>query len=111
MISRQAVGGMRDALTMVDQLFSFTGESATEEEVIQILGLVDPESRFAFLESLIRKQSEKAMWHFQVLQEQGHDLHDLLAELISEVKNLSLIQSVGANSTLFQVHSPDEIKA
>ena len=111
MISRQAVGGMRDALTMVDQLFSFTGESATEEEVVQILGLVDPESRFDFLESLIQKQPEKAMGHFQVLQEQGHDLHDLLAELIREVKNLSLIQSVGTNSTLFQDQSPDEIKA
>ena len=57
-ISRQAVGGMRDALTMIDQVLSFTGDSAKDEEVLEILGIVDSDSRFAFLESLIGSQAD-----------------------------------------------------
>ena len=36
-ISRQAVGGMRDALTMIDQVLSFSGDNAKDEEVLEIL--------------------------------------------------------------------------
>ncbi len=109
MIARHAVGGMRDALTMIDQVLSFTGHSATDEEVIQILGLIDAESRFAFLESLIHKQADKAMSHFQSLQDHGHDVHDILAELIRSVKTMSVIQTLGTDTDLFQDLSPDDV--
>ena len=102
-ISRQAVGGMRDALTMIDQVLSFTGDSAKDEEVLEILGIVDSDSRFAFLESLFGSRTDEAMTHFQNLQDHGHDLHELLAQLLKEVKTLSLIQAVGAESVLFRI--------
>ena len=108
-ISRQAVGGMRDALTMIDQVLSFTGDSAKDEEVLEILGIVDSDSRFAFLESLIGSRADEAMTHFQNLQDHGHDLHELLAQLLKEVKTFSLIQAVGAESVLFQDYTRDDV--
>ena len=108
-ISRQAVGGMRDALTMIDQVLSFTGDSAKDEEVLEILGIVDSDSRFAFLESLIGSRADEAMTHFQNLQDHGHDLHELLAQLLKEVKTLSLIQAVGPESVLFQDYTRDDV--
>lgn len=111
MIARHAVGGMRDALTMIDQVLSFTGHSTTDEEVIQILGLIDAESRFAFLESLISKQADQAMKHFQSLQDHGHDVHDILSELIRSVKTMSMIQTVGTDTDLFQDLSRDDVAA
>ncbi|MEC8156483.1 MAG: hypothetical protein VX080_05780, partial [SAR324 cluster bacterium] len=110
-ISRQAVGGMRDALTMIDQVLSFTGDSAKDEEVLEILGIVDSDSRFAFLESLIGSRADEAMTHFQNLQDHGHDLHELLAQLLKEVKTLSLIQAVGAESVLFQDYTRDDVNS
>ena len=110
-ISRQAVGGMRDALTMIDQVLSFTGESAKDEEVLEILGIVDSDSRFAFLEALIRSQADDTMSHFQKLQDHGHDLHDLLAQLLREVKTLSLIQAVGSESVLFQDYTGNDVSS
>ena len=41
MIARNSVGGMRDALTSIDQILSFTGTSATDQKVAQILGILD----------------------------------------------------------------------
>ena len=56
MIARNSVGGMRDALTSVDQILSFTDTSATDQKVAQILGILDRESRFAFIESILKKK-------------------------------------------------------
>ena len=56
MICRNSEGGMRDALTAIDQILSFTGTSATDQKVAQILGILESESRFAFIEALLEKK-------------------------------------------------------
>ena len=40
-IVREAGGSVRDGLSLLDQIFSFSGEEITDEDVIQVLGLVD----------------------------------------------------------------------
>jgi len=40
-IVREAGGSVRDGLSLLDQIFSFGGEAITDEDVIQVLGLVD----------------------------------------------------------------------
>ncbi len=40
-IAREADGSVRDGLSLLDQVFSFGGESVTEDDLTQVLGLVD----------------------------------------------------------------------
>jgi DNA polymerase-3 subunit gamma/tau len=40
-IVREAGGSVRDGLSLLDQIFSFGGDEITDEDVIQVLGLVD----------------------------------------------------------------------
>ena len=40
-IVREAGGSVRDGLSLLDQIFSFGGNEITDEDVIQVLGLVD----------------------------------------------------------------------
>lgn len=40
-ISREADGSVRDGLSLLDQVFSFGGQEVTDEDVVQVLGLVD----------------------------------------------------------------------
>jgi DNA polymerase-3 subunit gamma/tau len=40
-IVREAGGSVRDGLSLLDQIFSFSGDEITNEDVIQVLGLVD----------------------------------------------------------------------
>ena len=49
LIACHAAGGMRDALTSLDQVLSFAGEQASESEVRQILGIADASMRFQLL--------------------------------------------------------------
>ena len=41
MIATEAGGSVRDGLSLLDQIFSFGGETVTDEDVTQVLGLVD----------------------------------------------------------------------
>ncbi len=40
-IAREADGSVRDGLSLLDQIFSFGGETVTDEDLAQVLGLVD----------------------------------------------------------------------
>ena len=111
MIARNSVGGMRDALTSLDQILSFTDTSATDQKVAQILGILDSESRFAFIEAILKKNAAEALQFFQKLQEHGHDIHDILSDLLQTVKTISIMKSLGKNHTLFQELSYDDLEA
>ena len=41
MIAREADGSVRDGLSLLDQVFSFGGQQVTDEDVVEVLGLVD----------------------------------------------------------------------
>ena len=111
MIARNSVGGMRDALTSIDQILSFTDTYATDQKVAQILGILDRESRFAFIEAILKKNEAEALQFFQKLQEHGHDVNDILSDLLQTVKTDSIVQTIGKNTALFQELSYDDLEA
>ena len=41
MIAREAEGSIRDGLSLLDQIFAFGGTTVSDDDVIQVLGLVD----------------------------------------------------------------------
>jgi DNA polymerase-3 subunit gamma/tau len=110
MICRNSVGGMRDALTAIDQILSFAGTSATDQKVAQILGILDSESRFAFIEALLEKKDGEAISYFQKLQEHGHDVNDLLSDLLQTIKTIALVRTLGMNQALFQDIPADDLE-
>ena len=110
MIAQNSFGGMRDALTAMDQILSVEGESVSEKKVAQILGVLDYESRFSFIESLLLKKDDASLLHFQKLQELGYDVNDILSDLLRTIKTIALIKSLGTKTTFFQDLSSDDLK-
>ena len=110
MICRNSVGGMRDALTALDQILSFTGTSATDQKVAQILGILDNESRFTFIKALLEKKDGEAISYFQKLQEHGHDVNDVLSDLLQTIKTIALVRTLGMNQALFQDIPADDLE-
>ena len=76
----------------------------------QILGILDHESRFSFIEALIDKKNDLALINFQKLQERGYDINDILSDLLNTIKTVSLVQSIGTNTNLFQDISSDDLE-
>lgn len=115
MVAQHAVGGMRDSLTAIDQILSYTGDSASDEDVAQILGMIDSQTRFRLLQSILRKNPTEALEQFYSMQEHGHDFQDVLSELLQSVKNLSLVHTLLQQTgkvppTLFQDLPNEELQ-
>ena len=80
-IARRAEGGVRDALSLLDQVLSFSGDSVSSEDVRKMLGLVE-EERFLELLGIIQAGDRAAVFPFvQGLLDDGYDLAEFVQGL------------------------------
>ncbi|HEX9844210.1 MAG TPA: DNA polymerase III subunit gamma/tau, partial [bacterium] len=86
-IARNAAGGVRDALTAVDQVVSFAGQEASDAQVLSILGLTDNREVFTLLGAVLDKELPAALEALAAVREHGHDLGVLLEAMIREIKD------------------------
>ncbi len=80
-IARRAEGGVRDALSLLDQVLSFSGDTVSAEDVRRMLGLVE-EERFVELLDIVRSGDRAAVFPFvQALLDEGYDLAEFVQGL------------------------------
>jgi len=80
-IARRAEGGVRDALSLLDQVLSFSGDTVSAEDVRRMLGLVE-EERFVELLDIVRAGDRAAVFPFvQALLDEGYDLAEFVQGL------------------------------
>ncbi len=93
-ISRKANGGLRDALSLLDQVQALAapGESLPDPLVYRILGLVQEQEVLSLLQSAFAHDPVKLLASLQELLEQGHDPMQIVQELIQLLRHLSLAQ-------------------
>ena len=108
-VARNANGGMRDALTAVDQVTAFAGTAPGDEEVLDILGLMDTREVLTLLGAVLDKELERALGTYAAVQQRGHDHNVLLDALLTDLKDLALYQSLGARNPYFEDHPPDTL--
>jgi DNA polymerase-3 subunit gamma/tau len=73
-IARKADGGMRDALSLLDQVIALTGGEVDVESVRRVLGLVEEERYVEVLDILIEGRHERVFGFIQSLVDEGYDL-------------------------------------
>lgn len=87
-IARRADGGMRDAMSLLDQVLALTGGEISQEAVRRVLGLVE-EERFLELLDIIRDRRHGAVFPFvEALQEEGYDMVEFHRGLIDALRTL-----------------------
>jgi DNA polymerase III subunit gamma/tau len=95
LIARQADGGMRDALSVLDQCLSFGEGRVTVELVRQILGLVADEVYGELLDLLVAQNPAGVFALVDRLEESGADLVEFLGQA-GEVLRALLMLKLGA---------------
>ena len=103
-IARNSAGGMRDALTAVDQVVSFAGKQPTDEDVLGLLSLLNQGEVQALLDAILSQSLDSALACFQRIVTQGHELHSVLEALLREVKDLTLYSALGRDNAYFADH-------
>jgi len=107
-ISQKADGSMRDALSLLDQVIAYSGDSIKIEDVSAVIGLIPNEIYFDFSNAIVEKDYNKMMSVIESIHSTGLSLQDLTEGLIKHYNNL-LITLVDKGENLLSGMS-EEIK-
>lgn len=93
-IAKKADGGMRDALSLMEQCISFyLGQKLTYEKVLEVLGAVDTDVFSAFLREILSDDVAKVIAHLEEIVMQGSDLGQFVNDFTWYMRNLLLIKA------------------
>lgn len=95
-IARQAQGGMRDALSLLDQAFSFSteGESIADELVYQILGMLKEDVLLDLGKAIINSESSKVIKIINQLLDSGNEPFTIVKEVTNFFRNLLVVKNI-----------------
>ena len=97
-IARKADGGMRDALSLLDQVLALTGGEVAPGSVREVLGLVE-EERFLELFDIIHGHRHRDVFSFvEALVDEGYDLVEFYHGLVESLRLLLRIRLDGEES-------------
>ena len=94
-IARKAQGGLRDALSLLDQvsILSLTGKQITEEDVLKMLGSLSEETLYEITQALAEKNIQSLLKFLDYLYEKGNEPVQIIRELIGYFRNLMLVKT------------------
>lgn len=91
-LARAADGSMRDALSLLDQAIAFGGGQLKEADVKQMLGTIEQTHIYTLLEQLAVRDAAGLITTLQQLNMQSPDHVAVLAELLSTLHYLAVLQ-------------------
>lgn len=90
LIARKADGGLRDALSIFDQLVSFSGGNISYAKAVEILNVLDAETFFDLVESMKKSDTSTALLAFDGIVQRGFDGQIFLGGLADHFRNLAV---------------------
>jgi DNA polymerase-3 subunit gamma/tau len=111
LIGRKADGSLRDALSLLDQLISFSEGSITMQSATEILGLVKAEFLFDITDAIFKHDTQAALNMFNIYFNEGSDIEQLADELLSFISKLLMIKNGIRETSLLEMDSKEIDKA
>lgn len=109
MIAVLADGGMRDALSILDQCIAYAQDAITIEDINAIYGITTPAEKGLLLHNVIQNNYLEMVNQIEELNEKGIDIRRLTSDLIDLLKE-SLIYSLTEDEHLISSAYQDVIR-
>lgn len=109
MISRYSDGSLRDALTLLDQISSFSA-NINEEDIKDLLGITDIDLIIKVSRAIIRGDRKDIVIFCNELSEKGIDIRAFFKELIQFFRNLLVFSIVKESRGVLEL-STEELSA
>ncbi|MBL7812447.1 MAG: DNA polymerase III subunit gamma/tau [Bacteroidetes bacterium] len=90
LIARKADGGLRDALSIFDQLVSFSGGEVTYQKAIEILNVLDTETFFRVTAALLDRDIATCLNTLDDTIRKGFDASGFVGGLAGHFRNLAM---------------------
>ncbi len=108
-IARGAEGGMRDALSSLDQLISFKGDKITEEDALGVFGLVSRGALENLAGAILKGDTAAILEAIEMFDSAGKNMRRVSGELLQHFRNLVVLQALGPKSKSLEA-TPDQIR-
>ena len=92
-ISRKSDGSLRDSLTILDRVVSYTNKNITTEKTSSLLNILDNESFLKISENIINGDLIPVLTLFNEICEKGFNEKDFLTGLASHFRNILISKS------------------
>lgn len=89
-IAQKADGALRDALSIFDQMVSFSGNRITYKDVIDNLNVLDYEYYFQMVDNILNKDNNSILLLINNVVENGFDIQHFIQGMASHLRNLLL---------------------
>jgi len=99
-LARAAEGSLRDGLSLLEQAIAYSGDTITDAQVRELLGVVAEEVLDDLIAAIANHSAERALTLVQRLHADGHNLQHFCRESIRHVRNLLVAKVSGAESPL-----------
>lgn len=109
LIAEKADGGMRDALSIFDQMVSFTGGDLTYEKVCASLNILSTEYYFKLTNYFLSNDVAQCMLLFNEILSKGFDGSNFISGLASHMRQL-LVAKDNATLPLLEVSEANRIR-
>ena len=88
LIAQKADGGMRDALSIFDQMVSFTQGNITYQSTLENLNILDSDYYFRLVDYMLAHDIESSLLLYNEVAEKGFDGGNFIAGLAAHFRNL-----------------------
>jgi DNA polymerase-3 subunit gamma/tau len=106
-IAQKADGGLRDALSIFDQIVSFAGNNITYKSVIENLNILDYDYYFRITDAIIAGDIKKVLLTYDEILKNGFDGHLFINGLASHFRDLLVCKD---QQTLVLLETSENIK-
>ncbi len=93
-IAQKADGALRDALSIFDQIVTFSGNTVTYNDVIQNLNILDYDYYFRIVDSAMKEDIPAALLLLNDIIDKGFDAHNFIVGLADHYRNLLVCKDV-----------------
>lgn len=87
-VAEEADGGLRDALSLLEQVLAYTPETVKEEDVLAVLGAVSRDVFFQLTDAVLKANLAQALLLLQEVAVAGKDFHHFTQQAISYYRDL-----------------------
>ena len=108
-IARGAEGGMRDALSSLDQLISFRGDKVTEEDALGVFGLVSRAALENLANAILSGDTAAILSSIEMFDSSGKNMRRIAGELLQHFRNLVVVQALGPKAKSLTA-TPEQVK-
>lgn len=105
-----ADGGVRDALSMLEQVLAYSGNRLTEKAVLEIFALVNTEEKVKLLTALVHSDIKTLLDKTNAFIDKGVDIKRLTSDLLVILKDLLVYSKTNDQSLLLTLKEEDARK-